>query len=139
MIDSFTGEYHFLSNFYPAKVVFEGNVYASSEHAYQAAKATNSKDRAMFREGIKAGQAKRLGKKIKLRSDWESVKLSIMESIVRDKFTRHSDLKERLIATGDAELVEGNNFGDTVWGKVDGKGQNLLGRILMKIREELKK
>ena len=136
-IDSFTGDYRFLSNFYPAKVTYEGNSYPSTEHAYQAAKTTNASDRAKFREGIRAGEAKRLGKHIKLREGWEGMKLSVMEELLRQKFTKHDDLKQRLIETGDAELVESNNWGDVWWGQVDGVGHNWLGKLLMKIRSEV--
>jgi ribA/ribD-fused uncharacterized protein len=73
-----------------------------------------------------------------MRPDWEQVKILIMTSLVRDKFTRHQDLKEQLLATGDAELIEGNWWGDTFWGVCKGKGENHLGKVLMKVREELK-
>ena len=75
-----------------------------------------------------------------LRPDWEKVKNGIMEEIVCAKFTQHTDLAEKLLATGDRVLVEGNHWGDTFWG-VDtrtGQGENHLGKILMKVREELR-
>ena len=85
-------------------------------------------------------QSKKAGRRVRLRPDWEEVKVGIMEQIVRAKFTQNEVLKWRLIATGEAELVEGNSWHDTCWG-VDtktGEGQNHLGRILMKVRQELK-
>ena len=81
-----------------------------------------------------------MGRRVKLRPDWEQVKVGLMEEIVRAKFTQNEDLKQRLLATGDKRLAEGNTWGDTFWG-VDlrsGRGENHLGRILMRVRDELK-
>jgi hypothetical protein len=136
-IEFFEGDYHFLSNFYLCRVKFEGHFYDSSEHAFQAAKSLDDKVRWKFRQNIKPFEAKRLGKKVKLRPDWEKIKLSIMEDVVRDKFTRHADLRTKLIETGDAELIEGNTHGDAFWGRVNRSGHNHLGRILVRIRAEL--
>lgn len=89
---------------------------------------------------LRPSAAKKLGRRVQLRPDWEDVKVGIMEEIVRAKFTQNEVLKWRLIATGEAYLEEGNTWHDTCWG-VDsktGEGQNHLGRILMKVREELK-
>jgi len=137
MIDRFTGDYHFLSNFYPSRVEYAGNTYPSAEHAYQAAKAINTNDRAKIRKAETPKEAKRLGCKIKLRRDWESVKLAVMKDVVLSKFIQNRDLRHKLIMTGDEELVEGNDWGDTYWGRVDNKGQNKLGTILMQVREQL--
>lgn len=84
---------------------------------------------------LTAGQAKRRGYRVKLRDDWELVKLGIMEDLVRQKFNEKT-LGDMLLATGDAELVEGNDWGDKFWGVCDGEGQNMLGKILMKVRSE---
>ena len=138
MIDSFSGEYRFLSNFYQAEVEFEGMMYPSTEHAYQAAKTLDLKSRAMFQGGT-AGQAKRLGHVIILRDDWtnDNVKISVMYAVLLDKFTRHQDLRKQLIATSPNELIEGNTWNDTFWGVCDGKGKNHLGKLLMSIRQEI--
>lgn len=83
--------------------------------------------------------AKRQGRQVALREDWEEVKVGLMEEVVRAKFFQNPDLGKRLLATGDTPLVEGNTWGDTCWG-VDtrtGQGENHLGLILMKIRGEL--
>jgi predicted NAD-dependent protein-ADP-ribosyltransferase YbiA (DUF1768 family) len=61
-----------------------------------------------------------------------------MYQCVKDKFTRNQDLKEQLIATGNEELVEGNTWGDIYWGVSRGRGKNMLGKILMRVREELR-
>jgi len=86
-IDSFSGDYRFLSNFWPAKVSFEGKIYPSTEHAYQAAKSLDDSVREEIRQLSTAGKAKRYSKKIALRLDWENVKLGIMEDLVRQKFS----------------------------------------------------
>ncbi len=139
-ITSFSGENRFLSNFYPCSVKLDGIMYSSSEHAYQAAKTLDKNVRIIFHKHPlpTAGQAKRLGRKLKLRPDWESVKFSVMEDLLRQKFS-NDYLGKRLLETGDAELIEGNSHGDVFWGVTDKGGQNHLGKLLMKIREELKK
>ena len=138
IINSFRGEYGFLSNFYDCKVYYNGMTFKSSEAAYQAMKCC-SKEEALSFQGHTASEAKYHGQLVKLRPDWEQVKLQIMEEIVRAKFVQNVQLAKKLVATGDAELVEGNTWGDTYWG-VDTrrkKGENHLGIILMKLRSEL--
>ena len=136
-IDSFTGEYSFLSNFYVSPFVHGGINYLTVEHAFQAAKTTDPDEQIRVASATTPGEAKKLGRKVKLRSDWESVKFRIMEDLLRIKFTSDHYLALQLIATGNQELVEGNSWGDRVWGTVNGKGQNHLGKLLMKIRSEL--
>lgn len=137
-IAEFQGEYRFLSNFWPAEVHFEGIVYPSSEHAYQAAKSLDPVDRKRIAALPTPSAAKKAGAALKLRPNWDSEKFKVMEAVVRDKFTRHADLRAKLLATGDAELIEGNTWGDRTWGVYEGKGENRLGKILMKIRVELR-
>lgn len=134
-IDSFRGEYAFLSNFHDCPVTYQGYTYPNNEAAFQAQKDLS---RSGEFTSLNPTMAKRLGRKVKLRPDWEKVKVGIMAEIVRSKFTQHPDLKEKLLATGDRLLVEGNTWNDTFWGICRGKGQNHLGKILMKIREELR-
>lgn len=136
MIDSFTGDHRFLSNFWPCRVEFDGQVYTSVEHAYVAAKVLDPVVRDLIKNCATAGQVKRLGRKLPLRADWEAVKLSVMESLIRQKFN-DPGLGSRLKATGEQELVEGNHWGDTFWGVCDGVGQNHLGKLLMKVRNEI--
>lgn len=137
MIKEFQGQYRFLSNFWYANVVFDGLVYPSVEHAYVAAKTLDVNQRSKFTDpAIKPGQVKQMGRRLKLRDDWEQVKLRIMEDLMRQKFSI-SPLKEMLLMTGNQELIEGNRWGDTFWGVCNGKGQNHLGKILMKVRSEL--
>ncbi|MEA2735214.1 MAG: hypothetical protein QOE14_1665, partial [Humisphaera sp.] len=113
--------------------------YPSSEHAYQAAKTLDVAERKKIAATTSPADAKRAGRALKLRDDWETAKFDVMERCVRDKFTRHPDLRQKLLATGDAELIEGNTWGDRVWGVYQGEGANHLGRILMKVRAELRR
>lgn len=135
-VDHFSGPYRFLSNFYEADVEFEGHVYPTAEHAFQAAKNTNPLHRERVRAAPTPATAKRLGQAIALRPDWDDVKLSLMEMIVLSKFVRHKDIRAKLLQTGDVELVEGNTWGDRFWGvTADGEGANHLGKILMRVRD----
>lgn len=137
-IDSFQGDYRFLSNFWPAEVIFENLTFPSVEHAYQAAKTLSLDQRQDIARLATPAEAKKAGHKLPQRPDWERVKFDVMEECVRYKFTNHEDLKAKLVATGETELVEGNDWGDVVWGVYQGKGENRLGKILMKIRSELR-
>jgi ribA/ribD-fused uncharacterized protein len=139
VIDRFTGDHDFLSNFHPSPIEVDGILYPTVEHAFQAAKTDDADEKRAVAEAATPGSAKRKGKKVQLRSDWEQVKVGIMEDFVRLKFTTHADLREQLLATGEAELVEGNNWNDTFWGVCRGKGRNELGKVLMKVRSELAK
>ena len=134
-ITSFSEENRFLSNFYTCTIEMEGITYPSVENAYQAAKTLNVAERKEIAL-LRAGQAKRRGCTVLLRDDWESIKLGIMEDLIRQKFNIQ-ELREQLLATSDAELIEGNDWGDRYWGMCDGEGQNMLGKILMKIRSEI--
>lgn len=137
-IDRFDGGYDFLSNFFMHPVTLDGVVYPSNEHAYQAAKTLDAGERELVRLRTTPAQAKRMGRKVTLRPDWERIKIGVMEDLVRQKFNSPG-LKERLLATGNDELEEGNTWGDRFWGTVNGVGQNHLGKILMKIRDEVKR
>ena len=133
MIDSFRDEYFFLSNFYPVEIKLDGIVYPNAETAFQAQKTLDVEERRKFSMLKNPVQTKRLGRKVKLRDDWEEVKLEIMTEIVSQKFLQHPHLIEMLLQTGDEELVEGNK-----WGVCKGKSENHLGKILMKIRDVYK-
>lgn len=138
MISSFRDEYFFLSNFYPVEIKLDGIVYPNAETAFQAQKTLDVEERRKFSMLKNPVQAKRLGRKVKLRDDWEEVKLDIMTEVVSQKFLQHPQLIEMLLQTGDEELVEGNKWGDRFWGVCKGKGENHLGKILMKIRDAYK-
>lgn len=140
VIDYFSGEYAFLSNFYPCKA-FDGK---SVEHHYQAAKSDDPSDKAAIVGTFSPGHAKKLGKNLWLtRLDWDDVKFGIMQDLIRRKFS-DPELAQKLVATGDAELVEGNAWHDNYWGRCfcakcsQGPASNHLGRILMDLRQELR-
>jgi len=137
MINSFRGKYGFLSNFYERPVFYDGITYQNNEAAFQAQKTLDIEERKQFAD-LSPSVAKRKGRKVTLRNDWEEVKFDVMLEICRAKFTQNQDLAEKLLATGDEELIEGNTWGDRIWGMVDCTGKNWLGKILMQIREELK-
>lgn len=136
MIDSFRKKYAFLSNFYTSPLIYEGTTYKSVEHAFQAAKSLDPEVREKIAAIATAAGAKAAGQKIVLRTNWEEIKISIMEEILLSKFSNMS-LRDKLIATGDEELVEGNNHGDKFWGVCDGEGRNELGKALMNVRSKL--
>lgn len=139
-IESFSDDYRFLSNFFLTKkpIVFGTQSFPSTEHAYQAAKFLDLGLRQRFLSGT-PGNAKRLADELrkqgKVRADWVNVRESIMLHFLRQKFY-HTDLMPLLLETGNAELIEGNWWGDTFWGVYNGYGKNRLGKLLMQVREE---
>lgn len=135
-ITSFRKEYIFLSNFYPASVEYEGQIYRTVEHAYQAAKTVNPRLRDGIRLSTSPATASKLGRYLTLREGWNEMRLGVMEFLLRQKFAA-DPLRQKLLDTGDMELIEGNNWGDYFWGQVNGVGDNNLGILLMKIRKEL--
>ena len=139
-IDLFRGEYEFLSNFYPTKISFDGITYYNSEAAYQAQKCLRQTDREQFAL-LSADESKRLGRKVEAGPDWDDVKLGVMELVVREKFAQNPTLAQDLLDTGERELKEGNRWKDLYWG-VDlktGEGENHLGKILMSLRDDLRR
>ena len=137
MINSFSGGYSFLSNFYPCKIEYDGVTYPTSEHAFQASKTHDIDERRAIARVSGAGRAKKMGRKLKLRNDWENVRIGIMGQILRIKFS-DPDLRRRLLETDSEELIEGNTWGDQFWGVCDDVGENNLGKLLMKIRGEIR-
>ena len=132
-IKGFRENYGFLSNMHECPVWFEGVLYPSSENAFMAAKTLDSFIRTQF-VSLTPQEAKKLGRKITLRSDWEHVKYEVMSTIVFTKFYQNPDLRQKLIDTGDAYIEETNHWGDKIWGLCDGEGDNRLGKILMNVR-----
>ena len=137
MIDKFIDKYFFLSNYYIVPVTYNGLTFQSNEAAFQAQKTLNEGQRRKFTK-LAPNKAKAKGRSVLLREDWEEVKDQIMYEICLAKFSQNEDLKEKLLNTGDEELVEGNTWHDTYWGVYNRKGKNKLGKILMRVREELK-
>lgn len=136
VIDSFFGPYRFLSNFEPCTVEYDGMTYNCSEAAYQAAKTTDVSLRIAFTT-MNGSKAKFAGQKLPIRADWNDIKVDVMYQIVKDKFSRNPELRQKLLSTGTLQLIEGNYWGDTFWGVFNGKGENHLGKILMRVRKEL--
>lgn len=139
----FFGDYAFLSNFFDAEITYNGIVWPTSEHAYQAMKTDNVDLQLAFLGLAKPGKAKKIGSKIQLRPHWELLKDEFMYQIVLCKFQHNQELQQLLLATGNRTLVELNNWGDVYWGMVrreDGTlyGKNKLGEILMRIRSNLR-
>lgn len=135
-ISEFTGDYFFLSNFYCAEVVYKGIRYQNNEAAFQAMKCP---EMARSFSSLNPSEAKRLGRRVKLRPDWEDVKEDVMREVCFAKFFQHDDLRIQLLATAPAELIEGNDWGDKEWGMCDGEGKNKLGKILMSLRDFFEK
>lgn len=125
-----------LSNFWPVKFIYKGLVYKSAEHAYQAAKCVLPDEAAKIRNSDTAADAKKLGKKVSLRHDWNEIKLQVMKEILRCKFYQNQDLRKILLDTGEATLIHKAPW-DGFWGDgKDGSGENRLGEQLMEIRSE---
>ena len=148
MIKEFRGKYFFLSNYFDSPIPCEllnGEVMPAQtvEHYFQAAKTETMEEYKAIAATLTPGQAKRLGRHVTLRTDWEEVKEQLMLDALRKKFEIPA-LREMLLITGDEELVEGNTWHDNTWGNCscdrckDIEGQNKLGKMLMQVREEIK-
>ena len=139
LISNFHGDNFFLSNFFPAPVIYDGETYPTVEHAFQAAKTLDREQRKGIRVAETPAKAKQMGKVVTLRPDWDQERLATMLELLRQKFSQ-PELRQKLLATDDAELIEGNTWGDRFWGceLVDGQwvGQNYLGKLLMQVRKE---
>lgn len=135
IIDNFRDEYFFLSNFYRCPVIYMSYEFTCAEAAFQAAKCPSRAGEFLT---LGPSEAKKLGRNVSLREGWEYIKNTVMRRVVYSKFSQNHFLLEKLLSTGDAFLIEGNDWGDTYWGQVDGKGENNLGKILMETRAEMK-
>ena len=141
MVVKFAGKHRFLSNFANISFTFaspfsgEAVHAATCEHAYQAFKAEKEEDFFYVLEQQTPGRAKREGRNIKARDDWEVIKVAVMEKLVREKFQQNNKAMELLLET-EGELIEGNTWGDRFYGQVNGEGKNILGKILMRVRWE---
>lgn len=137
----FREEYRFLSNFYPCKIIAWGIEFPTAEHVYVAAKTFDMNLRREIARITTPGKAKRFGRSIELRPDWEEIRVSMMEIILRRKF-EHPALRTRLIEL-EGEIIEHNQWHDNFWGvcqcgKGCSSGENTLGKLLMLLRDELK-
>lgn len=146
MIDRFDGEYRWLSNFYPARIEWMGREWPSLEHAYVATKCEHYEDVETIAELETAGKVKRFGRKLakegRIRGDWAGMRLDTMRGLLARKF-QIPELREKLLATGDDTIVEGNNWHDNFYGSClcdtcGNKGENYLGKLLMALRTKLR-
>lgn len=142
MIMEFDGKFAFLSNFYNSPIEFEGIKYPTVEHFFQAQKTLNIEERLAIASAATPGQAKRMGRKVSLRPDWESIKIDIMRIGLELKF-KDTKLRMELLNTGSMPLIEGNHWHDNIWGKCSCDkckniiGKNILGKLLMDLRERI--
>jgi ribA/ribD-fused uncharacterized protein len=128
------------SNFAPYPIRLDGKLWPTSEHYFQAQKFTAEEHQEQIRQTRSPMIAARMGRSRKkpLRHNWDTVKVEVMRKALRAKFSQHEDLRQVLLATGDATLVE-HTEKDSFWGDGgDGSGRNMLGRLLMAVREELR-
>lgn len=137
-IMGFRGEYSWLSNFHTCVCVWNGIPFMSSEHVFMYQKSNDPNYRLKIIMSSTPGQAKRIGKTAELRPDWDTYRLIAMSNALKSKFA-NKDLSQKLINTGDAHLEETNVWHDTYWGVCNGRGQNMLGRLLMNLRTKLQK
>lgn len=146
VIDKFDDEYAFLSNFYPSKILYNGHKLwfaPTIEHAFQASKTIDAEEEYDIIMAYTPGQAKKLGRHCHIRQDWEEIKDDVMYKLLKKKFSI-PELRNKLLATGDVMLIEGNWWHDNYWGscackKCNNNGKNKLGELLMQIRKELQK
>jgi ribA/ribD-fused uncharacterized protein len=143
-ISDFEGKNYFLSNYAPARVKLNGLEFPTVEHAYQAAKTLETAARQKIQGASTPGLARKMGRQLPQRPDWPEVKVEVMRDLIRQKFEQHPNLNKQLLATGDAELVEGNTWHDNFWGDcrcprcAAEPGENHLGRLLMAVRQHLR-
>lgn len=135
-IPEFTGEYRWLSNFWPCAINVSGDTFPSVENAYQSAKTLFAHQEFLT---CSPAEAKRLGRELPVTAPkWDTVRIVTMDFMLREKFKAGTELAEQLLATGSKDIIEGNRWGDTFWGVCDGKGRNHLGKLIMTIRSELR-
>ncbi len=139
MIGPFRGEYRFLSNFWPCRVEYEGVIYPSVEHAYQAAKTLDKSTRQRIGKAKTPGEAKRIGHRVPARPGWFWARPYVMRSLVEQKFRQDARLRQKLLDTGQEELIEWNTWHDQFWGRCaclacGEEGKNVLGEMLMDVR-----
>lgn len=140
-ISEFVGEYEYMRNDFEstAQVVFEGEVYSCVQRAFQAAKTQDVTTRARIRDAKNIREANKIGRyEVDLPDDWDDRRVDVMTTLVKEKFRGSSELAKKLVSTGDCDIEMGNSR-DDFWGVLkDGSGDNMMGKILMKVRDEFK-
>ncbi|KAK3922824.1 Retrovirus-related Pol polyprotein from transposon 297 [Frankliniella fusca] len=140
-IVSFTGNFEFLSNFYPVQLEFEKKIWPSVEHAFQGAKTDNENDKERIRNAATPAMAKRMGRFVDLKENWESLRNEVMLELLWEKFKHNTDLALKLLSTGEREIIECNTWCDMYWGQCTCPkhrykiGLNMLGKMLTQIRD----
>jgi ribA/ribD-fused uncharacterized protein len=134
---AFSGDRFFLSNFYSHPFLFNGHTYATAEHAFQAAKCVDESEAVRVRRAPSPASARQIGRRVQPRPDWNEVRVDVMRAVLVAKFS-DPDLRAPLTATGEADLVEKNTWGDRFWSRSRGVGRNMLGQLLMELRQSLK-
>lgn len=141
VIYGFFGPFRFLSNFHIVNIPYKGLVYPSTEAAYMSAKTTDESIKDKLTRSISPSESRRIGKTLVLREGWDDMRLEVMEEVSRIKYCQNTSeskqLREMLKATAPAVLVEANWWNDRFWGECQGVGESNLGKVLMKIRDEI--
>ena len=127
----------FLLNSYPVTISFEGLLYPSVDHAYQASKTDDIKIRELIKKS-KISEVKKLGRSLQIRDEWVKSRIDIMRMLIREKF-QNPFLRHLLLCTGNLSLINDNLRNEKFWGMFKGNGENWLGKILEEVREEIKK
>lgn len=136
----FRGEYRFLSNFYPSPIVLSGILFPTAEHLYQAYKAVDHADMQAIAKAPNPRAAKSMGRDVKAYTTFQEDRLKIMRRVLYLKFKNNKDLRQKLIDTGDLQLIEYNGWNDRFWGvDLKGVGENHLGKLLMGLRDNFTK
>ncbi len=136
-IFGFFKEHRFLSNFHIAPISYRELIFPTTEHAYMAMKVDDDEFWLEMSQVSTPREARNKGQLCPLRPDWEQVKTKFMYEVCFNKFTQHNDLRKKLLATDNKPLTENNWWDCTVWGVCNGVGENHLGKILMRIRDEI--
>ena len=136
IIDSFRGDFYWLSNFsFYSFLDKNGKHWKTTEHYFQASKTLDIKERLQIQASTTPAKAKKLGRSVSLRKDWDHIKVDVMRDALKLKFDQNEDIKQKLLSTVNYDLVEGNNWGDDFWGMVNNRGLNILGKLLMELRD----
>ena len=136
LINSLRGDFFYLSNFSEYGFTDEnGKRWKSVEHYFQAAKTDDPKEKLLIQNASTPAIAKKLSKKVKMRKEWDNIKVDVMRKALKMKFDQNKKIRDNLLSTYDCYIIEGNNWGDTFWGEVNGRGLNVLGKLLMELRD----
>ena len=133
-IIGFFGDYRYLSNYHKCPIFYQGRIYSSTEAAYHSAKTHNVEDKNRLTK-MDPKESKAFGRTITLRPDWDDIKLQVMLDVNHYKFHQGTELGKWLHYSNNKHLEEANWWKDMYWGTYNGKGENMLGKVLMEIRE----